>query len=430
VHKKKGGLLKMKQIFLLATCCSLALSGVEGLLATLSKVEAADTTIKGTGTTSATASLEVQNSAGTSIAYFRNDGNVGIGTTAPGDTLDIHSTADHRLTIRKSGASSVGLHAGGSPALVFKNNADLLFGIRTTDTGMTGWTERMRLTSAGNVGIGTTAPPGKLAIYDSTAGTYGLSIQSASGNRWWLASNTDGIWFNVGGGMTGGERLYVTPAGNVGIGTTRPNSLLNVNGNALFGGTSAGSIGNVQITTGGASPISNRLTYGTDGTGWKFAIGKNQGGTVTEQLTIQDNGNVGIGTTSPTQRLFVYGNIQKTGWVSFVQDHPTDPTKEIVYVSLEGGEVGTYVRGQAQLSNGQAEIQLPEHFSLVTAKDSGLTVQITPIDECQGLRAAELSNDRLIVKELNGGVSNARFYYLVNGLRDGYEGYNPIKQRL
>ena len=121
------------------------------------------------------------------------------------------------------------------------------------------------------------------------------------------------------------------------------------------------------------------------------------------------------------------GNIVKTGVVSFVKDHPLDPSKEIVYVSLEGGEAGTYVRGQAQLVNGEITIDLPEHFELVTASKTGLTAQITALDDCNGLMITKLSNSVLGVKELNNGKSNARFYYLVNGIRKGYEEYNPIR---
>jgi len=51
--------------------------------------QAADTTIKGTGATSATAGLEVTNSSDTSLLYVRNDGNLGIGTTEPGAKLNV-----------------------------------------------------------------------------------------------------------------------------------------------------------------------------------------------------------------------------------------------------------------------------------------------------------------------------------------------------
>jgi hypothetical protein len=49
---------------------------------------------------------------------------------------------------------------------------------------------------------------------------------------------------------------------------------------------------------------------------------------------------------------------------------PSDPGKEIVYVALEGGEAGTYVRGTGQLNDGKAVLALPEHFRLVTAADT------------------------------------------------------------
>lgn len=96
----------------------------------------------------------------------------------------------------------------------------------------------------------------------------------------------------------------------VAIGTTTPLSPLHTTGTLTVGnGAAAGSNGNLQITTGGAAPIANRILFGTDGTGKSMAFGKNQGGVVTDIMSIKDNGYVGIGNTAPTQRLDVTGSI-------------------------------------------------------------------------------------------------------------------------
>jgi len=124
--------------------------------------------------------------------------------------------------------------------------------------------------------------------------------------------------------------------------------------------------------------------------------------------------------------VIVTGNFTVSGGTkNFVQDHPTDPTKQIVYVSLEGPESGTYIRGSAQLKNGIATINLPDHFYLVTGEDN-ITVQITPTAETNGMYVAQKSNKQIVVKELNNGNGNATFDYLVNGVRKGYENHQVI----
>jgi hypothetical protein len=123
--------------------------------------------------------------------------------------------------------------------------------------------------------------------------------------------------------------------------------------------------------------------------------------------------------------LTVNGNISKTGTVSFVERHPTDTSKAIVYVSLEGGEAGTYCRGTAVLQNGAARIELPEHFGFVTSNE-GLTVQVTPNGPCNGLYVGSRSNTFIEVSELGNGTSNVSFDWIVHGIRKGYESYDPI----
>ena len=55
--------------------------------------------VKGSGATSATSALNITNSADTSALFVRNDGNVGIGTTAPTRILDVSKNDNSRVAI-------------------------------------------------------------------------------------------------------------------------------------------------------------------------------------------------------------------------------------------------------------------------------------------------------------------------------------------
>jgi len=122
----------------------------------------------------------------------------------------------------------------------------------------------------------------------------------------------------------------------------------------------------------------------------------------------------------------VNGNLSVTGNKAFVQAHPTDPEREIVYVALEGGEAGTYVRGSGQLQSGKAVLALPEHFGLVTATQD-LTVQLTPRGEWLQLYVVELDTAQLVVREAQG--KSGAFDYLIQGVRRGSEPHEVIRTR-
>ncbi len=137
---------------------------------------------------------------------------------------------------------------------------------------------------------------------------------------------------------------------------------------------------------------------------------------VSDDVTVQGN-------------LDVQTDLNVTGTKNFVQDHPHDASKEIVYVSLEGGEAGTYTRGSAQLRDGVARIELPEHFSLVTHTE-GLTVQVTPTTAVRGmLYVAEKLHDHIVVKSSHASDSDATFDFVVHGVRDGFEDHQVIRER-
>jgi hypothetical protein len=162
-------------------------------------------------------------------------GNVGIGTSSPGARLDVVSDANALgLNIRGRAADSIG-------ALRFANNANsselariqaesssnLLFTIGSSAT------ERMRIDSSGNVGIGTSSPATKLDVV--SAGTTPTIIQTRNGTTSvYLDANNGYSYLNTFTnhpmlfGTNNAERMRIDSSGKVGIGTSNPGARLQV----------------------------------------------------------------------------------------------------------------------------------------------------------------------------------------------------------
>ena len=117
--------------------------------------------------------------------------------------------------------------------------------------------------------------------------------------------------------------IYYTN-GNVGIGSTVPTQKLDVNGNInitgnIYYGSSTRQMINLYSTSYGIG-VQDSTTYFRSVRDFQFYKGGshsnargNAGTNGTALLTIKDTGNVGIGSTVPTQKLDVDGNINITG---------------------------------------------------------------------------------------------------------------------
>ncbi len=93
----------------------------------------------------------------------------------------------------------------------------------------------------------------------------------------------------------------------------------------------------------------------------------------------------------------------------------------IQYASLEDPEAAMYLRGTAELVNGSAYVEFPDHFSAM-AVPSSITVTLTPRSaRSMGLAAVEVTGDGVEVSELAGGAGNYSFDYLVHSVRKGFE---------
>jgi hypothetical protein len=143
------------------------------------------------------------------------------------------------------------------------------------------------------------------------------------------------------------------------------------------------------------------------------------GGLVTPAGVDRGFGSLGISFGAmATQAFGVYagGNFAATGTKSFIEPHPTDPTKVIQYISLEGAEPGTYFRGKGKFERGVARIAVPEDFRMVTDEE-GLSVQVTPIGGMASVGVMKVDLNEIVVQSSR----NLEFFYLVNGIRKSHK---------
>lgn len=139
-------------------------------------------------------------------------------------------------------------------------------------------------------------------------------------------------------------------------------------------------------------------------------------------LTLRDDtGNITITLDGST------GVVAKSGVNGFLIDHPSNPTQQIFYASVEGPEAGMYIRGTGRLADGVAEIELPEHFSAV-AREETVTVQVTPTSrETAGLVVTSKDTGGFVVEELGGDYGKTSFDWLVMAERGDIEPIQVVR---
>jgi hypothetical protein len=218
-------------------------------------------------------------------------------------------------------------NAGTNPAINFvgtKDNVSLQF--RTNNL------IRQTISNTGNVGIGTQTPNSRLAI---SGGTNDLGFYSAATNiNQGKQAIVKAIDLGVGqghltfetyrGGFGGGERMRITDQGNVGIGTTTPTNRLHVPNSGLNPGfnPSGNDLASIKVegSYGGgiafAEGANRSLIWSDSGRSLSFSTGGTAAGTP-ERMRILFNGNVGINTVGPSEKLEVGGNIRVTGIPNF-----------------------------------------------------------------------------------------------------------------
>ena len=222
--------------------------------------------------------------------------------------------------------------------------------------------ERMRINESGNVGIGTTNPTQKLVISDSSTNGTSVNIVNTStgGYNWNIFSGGSAETLGPVGSLifrdsnNGVTRMLISSSGNVGIGTTNATNLLTVRGVSAqvdiqstadsqvpgifmryIDSSTAGA--KIYYATGNAvTYYDNLYSYSANTVyGSHDFRSKNSSDVLTSRLFIRgENGNVGIGTTNPGDKLHVVGGIIKSTGTGY------DGTYDNVFKYMVTGDVG------------------------------------------------------------------------------------------
>jgi len=252
--------------------------------------------------------------------HIANDGNVGIGTTAPGANLSVHGTRSS--TVSKTTAVS---KIGGDDVFLY-TNAMLLspWGVWMQVLNDAGNPFPLALNpSGGNVGIGTTSPGAQLEV----ASTANPGVIIGNGTTGYLKVGSTG-WYDDGSYFSplGGRSFYVRS--NVGnsyiysksiyLGSSSGTNVY-LRGNNISGNNfSIPASGNTYFNNGGNVGIGTTAPKGKLDVAGGISAGTYAGVNTPPSNGMIISGNVGIGTTAPASKLTVAGTIESTsGGIKF-----------------------------------------------------------------------------------------------------------------
>ncbi|MBI2273962.1 MAG: hypothetical protein HYU70_09215 [Bacteroidetes bacterium] len=302
--------------------------------------------------------------------FVINDaGKIGIGITSPVRKLDVYGTMrlsnrdaawttggwSNYLEIDPSVAGGGGLiwkkQSSGIARGIVANQGSMYFGRSTADDASAGFDSDLMIGSNGNVGVGTTSPVSTLHIQQpgdiATGFVKGIRLEGLN-YAYQLSTGVQGVsnsYFGIADVTNNAYRLVINDLGKIGIGTTNPQHNLDVQNVPNGGGVSVGDgdlltedkSANIYLrpsTSSSARAVHQRnwllsTYYDMDAGSFSIRNSNNPGSDpyldgITRFLITKD-GRVGIGTTSPSEKFSVNGNISakkiivtQSGWSDYV----------------------------------------------------------------------------------------------------------------
>ncbi|KZS40289.1 hypothetical protein AWE51_04860 [Aquimarina aggregata] len=207
------------------------------------------------------------------------------------------------------------------------NNEDIIFGFDSYQINNV--KEKMRLTDEGRLGIGTVNPKGMLHIKHTSPSYDGAGFileNHTSSSTYNIINSNNNLFIGYNNNPNANypqssykDRFYIKSNGNIGIGTINPKGKLHVNGDTYTSGklyvdNNTYVKGNVSLfanegeNQSGTAYLQAKDKSGNSNIGFQFRTQK--AGNFINTLKINPNGNVGIGTTEPTEKLEIQGNIK------------------------------------------------------------------------------------------------------------------------
>ena len=342
-----------------------------------------------------TGDISFYEDTGTTAKFFWDASaeSLGIGTTSPAEVLHVTtSSGNSYLEVGRAtqAQGEVGLKISGGTSgadwyLYQKPSADTLHFYKTGD--------RVTIDSSGNVGIGGITPTGLLTLGTGTfsaaaANTSALYTSTTAG----LVAVADGLLLVD---RAGADVFKVDTSGNVGIGTSSPNYVLNTNynANATFSNASSDFTQmwqNSDINALGvalADDLTARLVVNN---GYELAF--NNGST--ETLRIDSSGNLLVGTTTPNTTATLYAEGSSSNAFGFAADkdassagaaafsRPDDGLVINFYRAWAGGGVGNIsVTSTATAYNTSSDQRLKENIvDAPSASDDIDAIQVRSFD--------------------------------------------------
>jgi hypothetical protein len=343
---------------------------------------------------------------------------------------------------------------------------------------ITNTNEVMRIDTNGRLGIGDTSPDFKLEVTGSSGSGYFGVTTSSDGDTFIIDSNgkvgigtaSPGSTLEIKSSSAGmasalhvknsasTSLLFVRDDGNIGIGLTNPAEKLEINGNILFNFGSARSIsvetcptpdaaGN-QLTVGAGNAVGGGVAgfdggnlYLRSGDGAGTGIGGGDGGDVyiyggaKAQFTGRDDGDiilahdgsvalrkVGIGTTSPSEKLEIDGNIKLTGGNKWIGVSSTQG----VYIKSDGN-VGIGTTGP----NDELEVVGDASADRFVARTGAADVEFADEDGTDGVKIENSDNyEHIWIGDYSVTSQNFRGIYLDGALQTTSIGIVDTRNRL